>query len=408
MRRFEEWVLAADPVRRAKVIEWVEAGLRAVDPQRLTRDALNGSDYGGPTIVVALGKAAPAMARGAAAVLDVVGGICVSDHAEPVPGMLRSLVGDHPVPGKASFEAGKAVVDTVVSAPAEARIIGLISGGGSAVCESPRPGVSVEYMDLVSRTLLRGGASIEELNLVRGHLSSIKCGGLARAADRVIDTFVISDVGRADPAIVASGPTIPVPPDPIGARGVMNRHHLEIPPSVWRAMTTEAVPVGDTKVTVLADGLDAAGAALKAAPKIHEKALWGEWLGGDVEDCLDRFLSLASHEITIGVGETVVEVTGPGNGGRNTHAALMAAQRLAGSDDVFVSFATDGVDGGSGSAGAIVDGTTIERGGDPGPALADFDSATYLDRTGDLLRCSPTGTNVADLWIVWRGAPATT
>jgi hydroxypyruvate reductase len=408
MKRFEERVLAADPARRANVIEWLEAGLRAVDPQRLTSDALDGSDHGGPTIVVALGKAAPAMARGAAARLDVVGGICVSDHPEPVPPVLRSMVGDHPLPGRASYEAGEAVIDTVVNAPAGARIIGLISGGGSSVCELPRPGVSFEYLDLVSRTLLRGGASIEELNLVRSHLSSIKCGGLSRAAGRAIDTFVISDVGRADPAIVASGPTIPSPADPNRAREVMTRHHLEIPRSVWEAMTTEAAPVGDTNVTVLADGLDAANAALTAAPSIHKKALSGEWLGSDVGSCLDRFLALASFEITIGVGETVVEVTGSGSGGRNTHAALLASQRLAGTDALFVSFATDGVDGGSGSAGAIVDGTTIERGGDPGPALADFDSATYLDRTGDLLRCSPTGTNVADLWILWRGASATT
>ncbi|MEX1124907.1 MAG: DUF4147 domain-containing protein [Acidimicrobiia bacterium] len=408
MRRFGEQVLAADPLRRAKVVKWLEAGLDAVDAQRLTREALSRSHPGGPTIVIALGKAAPAMARGAAAMVDVIGGICVSDHLEPVPAMLRSMVGDHPVPGKASFEAGAAVVDTVINAPRDARIIALISGGGSAVCESPRPGVGAEYLDMVTRTLLRGGASIEELNLVRGHLSSIKCGGLARAAGRVIDTFVISDVGRADPAVVASGPTIPAPADPIGARDVMTRHHIEIPPSIWEAMTIETGPVGQPSVTLLADGLDAASAALTAAPSIHQKWLWGEWLGGEVGSCLNRFLARAGPEITIGVGETVVEVTGSGTGGRNTHAALMAAKRLAGTDDLFVSFATDGVDGESGSAGAIVDGTTIQRGGDPDQALADFDSGSYLARTGDLLVCPPTGTNVADLWILWRQRPAAT
>jgi hydroxypyruvate reductase len=222
----------------------------------------------------------------------------------------------------------------------------------------------------------------------------------------VIDTFVISDVGRADPSIVASGPTISAPSDPIGAREIMARHHIEIPLSVWEAMTIEAEPVGQPKVTVLADGLEAASAALRAAPRIHQKWLWGEWLGGEVASCLDRFLARAGPEITIGCGETVVEVTGEGTGGRNTHAALMAAQHLAGSADLFVSFATDGVDGESGSAGAIVDGTTIERGGNPGRALADFDSASYLARTGDLLVCPPTGTNVADLWILWRQGPA--
>jgi hydroxypyruvate reductase len=408
MRRFEEEVLAADPRRRAKVINWLEAGLAAVDPQRLTRDALRDSEPGRPTVVVALGKAAPAMTRGAAAAIDVVGGICVSAHPEPVPSMVRAMVGDHPVPGKASFEAGTAVLETVINAPADARIIALISGGGSAVCESPRPGVTAEYLTMVTGTLLKGGADIEELNLVRRHLSSIKCGGLARAAARVIDTFVISDVGRADPGIVASGPTIPAPADPAGAREVMTRHHLDIPSSVWEAMTVEAEPDGRPGVTVVADGLDAARAALTAAPRIHQKSLWGEWLGGEVGSCLDRFLAHAGPEITIGCGETVVDVIGSGIGGRNTHAALMAAQRLAGTDDLFVSFATDGVDGESGSAGAIVNGTTIQRGGDPAHALADFDSARYLAHTGDLLICPPTGTNVADLWILWRQPPAAT
>jgi len=408
MRRFEERILAADPRRRAKVISWLEAGLAAVDPQRLTHDALAGSEPGQPTVVVALGKAAPAMARGAAAAVEVVGGICVSDHPEPVPSMLRAMVGDHPVPGKASFKAGAAVLETVVNTPADTRIIGLISGGGSAVCESPRPGVTAEYLTMVTKTLLKGGASIEELNLVRRHLSSIKCGGLARAAGRVIDTLVISDVGRADPAIVASGPTIPTSADPIGAGGVMTRHQIEIPSSVWEAMGVDPGPLGQPSVTVLADGLAAANAALTAAPRIYQKRLWGEWLGGEVGPCLDRFFAGGPHEITIGCGETVVEVTGSGAGGRNTHAALMAAQRLAGTGDLFVTFATDGVDGESGAAGAIVDGTTIQRGGDPAPALADFDSAGYLARIGDLLVCPPTGTNVADLWILWREAPAAT
>jgi hydroxypyruvate reductase len=408
MRRFEERVLAADPLRRAKVIDWLEAGLAAVDPQRLTHDALAGPESDGPTVVVALGKAAPAMARGAAVAVNVVGGICVSDHPEPVPSMLRSMVGDHPVPGPASFAAGAAVLETVVNAPADARIIGLISGGGSAVCESPRPGVSTEYLTMVTQTLLKEGASIGELNLVRRHLSSIKCGGLARAAGRLIDTLVVSDVGRADPAIVASGPTIPTAADPIGARELMTLHHLEIPASVWEAMTVESGPLGQPSVTVLADGLAAATAALTAAPRIHDTWLSGEWLGGEVGSCLDRFLARAGPEITIGCGETVVEVTGSGAGGRNTHAALLAAQRLAGTGDLFVTFATDGVDGTSGSAGAIVDGTTIQRGGDPAPALTDFDSAGYLARVGDLLVCPPTGTNVADLWILWREAPAAT
>lgn len=406
MSRFDDRVLAADPLRRAEVLTWLEAGLGAVDPERLTREALSGSRADNPVVLIALGKAAPAMARGAAAAIDVIGGVCVSDHSEPVPPMMLAMIGDHPVPGTASFEAGAAVVQTVVTAPSDARLIALISGGGSAVCESPRPGVTAEYLNTVTRALLRGGTSIEELNLVRRHLSSIKCGGLARAAGRVIDTFVVSDVAGADPAIVASGPTIPTPADPASARRVMARHDIEIPPTVWEAMTRDPGPLDQPTVTLLADGLDAAKAV--AAAQTGSNRLLPQWLEGEVGTCLDRFLGMAGPGVTIGVGETVIEVTGPGAGGRNTHAALMAAERLAGTDDLFVSFATDGVDGESGSAGAIVDGTTVERGGNPYQALADFDSGGYLGRTGDLLICPPTGTNVADLWILWRERSAAT
>jgi glycerate-2-kinase len=103
----------------------------------------------------------------------------------------------------------------------------------------------------------------------------------------------------------------------------------------------------------------------------------------------------------VAAGEVTLEVTGAGAGGRNTHAALLAARHM-GPDDLFCAFATDGVDGRSGAAGAIVDGSTIIRGGNPETVLGEFDSARYLAGTSDLLRCPPTGTNVADLWILWR------
>ena len=406
MSRFDDRVLQSDPTRRARVLSWLETALEAVDPERLTRETLSGSDRSQPTIVIALGKAAPAMARGAAASLDVVGGVCVSDHPESVPPMMRAMIGDHPIPGNASLAAGEAVIEAVVNAPPMARLLALVSGGGSAVCELPRPGVSAEYLNTVTSALLNGGASIEELNLVRRHLSSIKCGGLARAAGQAIETLVLSDVAGANPAIVASGPTVPAPSDPDGALSIMSRHHIAVPDPVWEAMNLDVGPIEPPQLTVLADGRDAARAVDAVQTGPH--TVLAGWLEGEVGACLDRFLDGAGPGVTIAVGETVVEMKGSGIGGRNTHAALLAAKHLVGTDDLFVSFATDGVDGRSGSAGAIVDGTTIDRGGDPARALANFDSASYLAGTGDLLICPPTGTNVADLWILWRQRPAAT
>jgi glycerate 2-kinase len=396
--RFDSRVLAPDPEARGKVLGWLEAGLAAVEPEALTAAVLAGRT--GKTMVIAIGKAAAAMARGAASEVDVVDGVCVTDHQEPVPDTVRLVIGDHPVPGAASLEAGAAVLEAVQRAPSSMRIVALVSGGGSALCEAPRDGVPADFLSEVTRRLLSGGADIEELNLVRAHLSAIKCGGLSRAAERPIDTYVLSDVAGADPGVVASGPTIPRAHDPEAAAEVLRKASIEIPPGVWEAMTSAPLSLPSPQVTLLADGRTAARAVLGVAPP--PTVVVDEWLRGAMGDCLDRFLARAGPGVTVGAGEVVLDVTGAGSGGRTTHAALLAADRLAGSNDLFCAFATDGVDARSGAAGAIVDGTTIQRGGDPAAALRDFDSAGYLARTSDLLRCSPTGTNVSDLWILWR------
>jgi hydroxypyruvate reductase len=397
--RFDPAVLSPDPPVRARVLDWLEAGLSAVDPEPLTARALAGR-AGEKAVVIAIGKGAPAMARGAAQILDVVGGVCVSDHVEPAPDSLRFMIGDHPIPGRASREAALAVRDAVSGVNDTTTIVALVSGGGSALCELPRDGVSDDYLAAVNGTLMAAGAGIEEINLVRAHLSAIKCGGVSRAAGRPIDTYVLSDVCGADPGIVASGPTVPRRPDPEAAVETMTRHGIEVPPEVRKAMSLDRGADPEPKLTVIGDGRDAARAIAAAAPS--PAVIETEWLDGEVEECVERFLSHAGPGVTVGVGETVVELTKRGRGGRNTHAALVAAIELRGSNDVFIALATDGVDGWSGGAGAIVDGGTVSRGGDPEMARSGFDSASYLTSSSDLLRCGPTGTNVADIWVLWR------
>jgi hydroxypyruvate reductase len=397
--RFDPSVLAPDPEDRGRILAWLEAGLAAVEPEALTARAL-APLAGTPAVVIAIGKAAAAMSRGAATILDVIGGVCVSDHVEPVPDTLRFMLGDHPVPGAASLEAGAAVLEAVRAVPLSTRIVALVSGGGSALCEAPREGVPPEYLSDATKRLIAGGAAIEEMNLVRAHLSAIKCGGLSREAGRAIETLVISDVAGADPGVVASGPTIPGVHDPDMAAGILTRMSIALPDSVRAAMSVEPAALPDPEVVLLADGRDAARAVAAAAPV--PAAVREGWLGGDAGACLDRFLRDSGPGVTVGAGEVVLDVRGEGSGGRNTHTALLAAARLIGSADVFCAFATDGVDGGSGSAGAIVDGSTVRRGGDPTRSRDRFDSAAYLAGTSDLLLCPPTGTNVADVWILWR------
>jgi hydroxypyruvate reductase len=379
---------------------WLNLAVAAVGPEKLTSDALAGSGDG-PTLLIAIGKAATAMCLGAERALGEVSGICVTNTPGTVPDGVELLIGDHPIPGDASFEAGRRVLE--IARSASGRCVALISGGGSALCEQPLPGVDRSYLQEVNRMLLDGGASIEETNLVRQHLSAIKCGGVARAIPGHFETYLISDVGGAEPGLVASGPTIPTTRNPTRAAVVMKRFGIPIPAPVRSAINMAIPRPLSASVEVLADGRTAARAVIDAAREEGlESRVTEKWVEGPVDTALSEFFAGSGTGVTVAAGEATVNVAGEGVGGRNSHAALLAATRLKGHEGLFASLATDGVDGRSDSAGAIVDGSTIDRGGDPEGSLANFDSARYLDRTGDLIRMGPTGTNVADLWVLWR------
>lgn len=380
----------------------LDAGLEAVDPAQLTSRALEEEDPATRS-VIAIGKAAPGMVWGARKALGPIEGICVSAEPAAVPDGVEVLVGDHPVPEEASFEAGRRVLQT--AAQSETGCIVLVSGGGSSLCEWPRPGVDRGWLGEVNKRLLLSGTSIRDTNIVRAHLSAIKCGGLARAGSGPYPTYILSDVAGEGPEIVASGPTLPMRRDPQRAREILEEIGMEIPPTAWSAMTVEPErPAEPVAVTVVGDGLTAAQAVADRALGLGLEARISDvWLTGETATALDRLLSESAAGLTVAVGETTVRVgKRHGYGGRNTHAALLAAEQISGTDLLFGAFATDGVDGTAGATGAIVDGKTLDRGGDPSHSLDEFDSANYLGRTGDLVVTGPTGTNVADLWMLCR------
>lgn len=385
--------------RKEMVRRWLEGSVAAIDPEERVAVAVSPDS---PKTVIAIGKAAAAMCRGADRGIGGVVGVCVTNMPGEVPDGIDLLVGDHPVPGAASFEAGRRVIETAMKATEG--VTALISGGGSALCEQPLSGIDPSAIQMANSRLLDGGASIEETNLVRRHLSAIKCGGVTRAATGPVDTYIVSDVSASGPEIVASGPTIFVPPDPEKARQVMNRYGIPVDDKTWEIISRPVAEPGNGRsVHILADGRIAAQAVVDAASEDRvDGVVMDGWIGGNVDTALGTFISGAGPSLTVAAGEPNVEVKGRGVGGRNSHAALLAARKLAGSDMVFAAFATDGVDGRSDGAGAVVDGTTIERGGDPSSALAESDSATYLEAVGDLIRTGPTGTNVSDLWLLWQ------
>lgn len=397
----------AHPARTRAVLEMWAAGLAAVEPERAVAQALAGHLPGDEVTIVGLGKAAPAMARGAARLLggQLKGGLIVTDHVEALPAGVELLLGGHPDPDRSSLEAGRRLLEVVGGATH--RLLFLISGGGSALAEVPAPGLSLDDLVTTRRVLQGHGVAIREMNTVRTHLSCIKGGRLVTAANVPFMTVVISDVAGGKPDLVAAGPTIAAPTSPGDARRVLERHRVlqAIPGAVKRVLDEASPPPRPPNgpVIVAADGATAARAAADAGG--------GQVLTTTLSGRAAQAARWAVSETppgTIGVlaGETTVEVTGAGSGGRNQEAALAAAMAIEGGEILFMAAGTDGIDGPTDAAGGLVDGGTtglIEQAGwNPAAALTDNDSYHALEAAGALIRTGPTGTNVADLWIVDR------
>ena len=431
--RFDPAVLANDPDRRRVALSILESALQAVDPETAVGRALRLEDgqvivgdirfEARGVLVVAFGKAAPGMARAACDAVSPlpVRGMVVSDHREQVPVGLDLWLGSHPIPDGRSVTAARAAVRLVQGATPDELVLFLLSGGGSAVLELPIAGLTLDDLTAVLVLMLRAGVPIDEMNAVRRHLSAIKGGRLAAACrSPMMATLLISDVSGRSPDVIASGPTLPDPTTFAEARAVLERHGLTdlVPQAVLEHLgdgiagivpeTPKHNRPGHLVMTV-ADGDSAANAACKAADAYGLRAsLATIALSGEAREQAVRAVTTADPSgMTVLVGETTVKVTGDGRGGRNQEAALAAAIALDGDPTtMFATCATDGVDGPTDAAGAIVDGMTLARGARSGLDAASHlrrnDSHPYLETTGDLLRTGPTGTNVGDIWLVWR------
>lgn len=404
------------------------AALDAVDPYLVTRRHLSGTagririggvefPVKGDVRVLAVGKGAHGMAAAAVETLGdrLAAGLIISDQDRPSPhpGM-PVMVGDHPYPGRASLAAGRAALKLAAGGCPDETLLVLVSGGGSALMEVPAPGVTFEDLQAVGRALVTGGAPITEMNVVRRHLSSVKNGGVAAmAGGRDLFTLLISDVVDGPASAVASGPTLSGAATSADARAVLADHRLEdrVPPAVLEYLENRPAPSpesGRRPYEVIADGLTAAEAARRhlegrgRAARVVSPPLAGE------AETAARTVVAGSVRGLVKVywGETTVRITGPapGRGGRNQHAALVAAGCLSKRQGgVFGAFATDGIDGASRAAGGLVDAGTVERGRAAGldrlGRLRSFDSSSYLEACGDLIVTGPTGANVGDLWL---------
>lgn len=388
----------------------------------------------GRVVVAALGKAAPAMLRAAHARLGAAmkGGVCISKHpvaAEERIDGIHYLVGDHPVPGSDSLAAGLVIQEAVSGLTADDLVILLLSGGGSALAVLPVEGVTLADLQQLTSVLLRSGATINEMNAVRKHLDRIKGGGLIRlAAPARVAALILSDVVGSPIDVIASGPACPDPSifESAQLAAAKARQFGEIPVSILehlgrgvQGLAPETLKVEDPLAanaanTVIGNNLVSCRAAVEKAracgfhAELVTDQLTGEArnAGEYLAQCAREHTDLPRPYALVFGGETTVTVTGNGTGGRNQELALAAAIHLAGLERcVIVTLATDGEDGPTDAAGAVVDGATLKRahrlGLDPGAYLANNDAYTFFKETGDLLVLGPTGTNVNDISFVF-------
>jgi hydroxypyruvate reductase len=382
----------------------------------------------GRLIVLAAGKAAGSMAEAAEAAYaglapDRLTGIAVARQGYGRPTRFIPMIeAGHPIPDAAGLEAAERALKLAAGAGPDDLVLVLLSGGASANWIAPVEGLSLADKQAVTRALLRSGANIGEINTVRKHLSRIKGGRLARAAQpaRVV-TLAISDVPGDDPAVIGSGPTVPDPTTLADARAVVARFKLELPESVTRALADashESPKAGEAAfassdfqlIARPADAFRAAEQAVRAAG--YECVMLGDRIEGEARDIAADHAGQAlalqrqgRRAVILSGGELTVTLRGQGRGGPNQEYALALALALQGAPGIAaLAGDTDGTDGGAGSpddpAGAAIEPDTLARarwrGLDPAHFLADNNSTGFFTRLGDLVETGPTWTNVND------------
>jgi glycerate 2-kinase len=379
----------------------------------------------GRTVVVGLGKAAAVMAQAVERNWPgPIEGVVVTRYGHEAPTeRIEVLSAAHPVPDERSEAGARRLIEAVRGLGPDDLVLCLVSGGGSALCALPAPGLTLADKIAVNRELLRSGASIDEMNCVRKHLSGFKGGRLAEAAApaRVV-SLLISDVPGDDPAVIASGPTVPDPTSFADALALVRRYGLDLPDAVRRHLEAgahETPKPGDPLFGRVENRLIAAPqrslerAASFARSHGIQPVLLGDALEGESRQVATVMAGIARSVrrqgqpaaapcVLLSGGETTVTVRGNGKGGRNVEFLLGLAVALQGAPGIFaIAGDTDGIDGAEEVAGAVVTPDTLARaqalGLDARAMLDDNDAHPFFARLGDQVVTGPTLTNVNDV-----------
>lgn len=397
-----------------------DTAVAAVDPARCIARYLPPAPPG-RIVVVGAGKAAARMAEGVERHYgDRVEGMVVTRYGHGAPTRRIEVVeAGHPLPDDAGAQAAARMLALVGQLEADDLVLCLMSGGGSALLSLPAPGITMDDKRALTQALLKSGAPIAEMNRVRRHLSALKGGRLALACHPArVATLVVSDVPGDDPAVVASGPTIPDGSSGADALAILGHYGIEVPAHVRAVLADPArsapMPddprLGRNEVHVIASArqaLDAAAAAARAkgcTPLLLSDRLEGEARAvaaqhaALVRQILAQGVPVAPPCVVLSGGETTVTVRGNGRGGRNAEFLLALALALDGQPGVHaLACDTDGIDGTEDNAGALIDPGTLARCPlDARALLEQNDAYRYFEAAGGLLVTGPTRTNVND------------
>jgi hydroxypyruvate reductase len=426
---------ATHSLKDPRILRILSFALKAVDPFEAVQKHLPATT--GRVHGLGIGKAAIPMMDALAARIQLSGGLAVTKFAPPdTSGFYPVIEGGHPIPDARSLQAGKRVLEFVSSLSEDDTLICLISGGGSALVTSPYEGVSLEDLQSLTELLLASGARIDEINTIRRHLDRIKGGGLARITKAKIISLILSDVIGNPLEAIASGPTFPNPTTREDALAILRkyfpglstelRRHRDSLDSVCQCLRdskrlettmSDGSSFAHVKNIIIGDNQLAAQAALEQARRegFHAEILTNE-LQGEARKVGISLAKKLRAEIAkqrrpfclIAGGETTVTIEGNGKGGRNQELALAAVDELKDLQNVMlIALATDGDDGPTDAAGAVVTGESAQRAEAYGLSVAEHlshnDAYPFFEALGDLIQTDPTGTNVNDLVFLIGG-----
>ena len=418
---------------QTRLLEFFNAAVAAAHPSTCVPPNLPEVPAGGRIIIVGAGKAAAAMAQATEKYYTARGeggsisGFVTTRHGFGLPTELIEVIeAGHPVPDENSISSAQRALELAASAGADDLVLCLLSGGASALWAAPVDGVTFDMKQALTRDLLRSGARISEINCVRKHLSRIKGGRLAAAANgKELLTLAISDVPHDSPDAIGSGPTVADPTTLADARAILVLYRITPPAEIAAALQD---PANETPLP----GSDALSrsryqlaarpmASLEAAAKLAAAAgyrvdVLGDSLEGEARDVAAFHAAMAHNAKQRGDrvalmsgGELTVTVRGNGSGGPNQEYALGLAVALDGADGIYgIACDTDGTDGGIGKpddpAGALILPDTVKRAGDLGIDAVTFlknnDSTGFFRGIGDLVMPGPTQTNVNDFRVI--------